>query len=374
MFSPLPTFGLRQAIGSFGNSFGGDASELPRSTCQAGYKGMWNATDGYPNAAYLKAVHPKFANVVTEKMPGRLIAPGNMAGELTSGMAKRLGLQAGTPVSAAIIDAHAGVPGAGAASPGTLVMVMGTSSCHMLNATEEKHVEGVAGVVKDGILPGFYGYETGQAAVGDAFDWLRKITGAGDLKQLSDEAAAVAPGAEGVLCVDWFNGCRTPLMNGNLRGAFTGLALHHRPAHLYRSLLEASALGLRWIVEMLQGGGVPVNKFIATGGLPHHNPLVVQVYADVLGESILVHPCKHGPALGAAILGALAAGAFKSPAAAMRAMSVPKAGAAAIYKPNRSNRKTYDALSTQSIMLSENSFRKLPLDTSKPAHSFLSSR
>ncbi len=323
---------------------GGPAATLPRSTCQAGYKGMWNATDGYPSEAYLKAVNPKFASVVKNKMPGRLLPPGKVAGGLVTAMAGRFGLREDTPVSAAIIDAHAGVPGAGASASGTLVMVMGTSSCHMLNSIEERSVPGVAGVVKDGILPGFYGYETGQAAVGDAFDWLRKMTGATDLKQLSTDAAGIGPGADGVLCVDWFNGCRTPLMDGKLRGAFTGLALHHRPAHLYRSLLEASALGLRWIVELLRDGGVPVKKFIATGGLPHHNPLVVQVYADVLGESILVHPCKHGPALGAAILGALAAGVFTSPAAAIRAMSVPKPGTAALYKPNRDCRKVYNAL------------------------------
>ena len=323
---------------------GGAKADLPRSTCQAGYKGMWNSVDGYPSEAYLKAVHPKFAKVVTEKMPGRLIAPGVAAGGLEATMAKKFGLREGTPVSAAIIDAHAGVPGAGASAPGTLVMVMGTSSCHMLNATEERHVPGVAGIVKDGILPGFYGYETGQAAVGDAFDWLGKLTGQADLKQLGLDAAMVPAGADGVRCIDWFNGCRTPLMDGKLRGAFCGLALHHRPSHLYRALLEASALGLRWIVEVLREGGVPVKKFIATGGLPHHNPLVVQVYADVLGEPILVHPCKYGPALGAAILGALAANAFSSPAAAMRAMSVPKTGSAMVYKPNREARKTYDAL------------------------------
>ncbi len=323
---------------------GGPAAELPRSTCQAGYKGMWNATDGYPSEAFLKAVNPKFANVVKEKMPGRLLPPGVAAGGLVDAMAKKFGLRPQTPVSAAIIDAHAGVPGAGASAPATLVMVMGTSSCHMLNSDQDRMVPGVAGVVKDGILPGFYGYETGQAAVGDAFDWLRKLTGQSDFDQLSREAAQIPPGSEGVLCVDWFNGCRTPLMDGSLHGAFTGLALHHRPAHLYRSLLEASALGLRWIVELLRDGGVPVKKFVATGGLPHHNPLVVQVYADVLGESIQVHPSKHGSALGAAILGALAAEAFSSPAAAIRAMSTPQPGSAAIYKPNRDHRKQYKTL------------------------------
>ncbi len=322
----------------------GAAEALPRSTCQAGYKGMWSATDGYPSEDFLRAVHPKFARVVQDKMPGRLLAPGVSAGELTSAMAKKLGLREGTPVSAAIIDAHAGVPGAGAAEPGTLVMVMGTSSCHMMNSEVERSVPGVAGVVKDGILPGFFGYETGQAAVGDAFDWLRKLTGQRDFSALGRQAAALPPGADGVLCVDWFNGCRTPLMNGSLTGAFTGLALRHGPAHLYRALLEASAFGLRWIVERLRDGGVPVGKFVATGGLPHHNPLVVQVYADVLGEMISVHPSKQGPALGAAILGALAAGAFASPGDAIRAMATPKRGTAPVFKPNRSHRSQYDAL------------------------------
>jgi len=324
---------------------GGAAETLPRSTCQAGYKGMWSATDGYPSEDLLRAVHPKFGHVAIDKMPGRLLAPGVAAGGLTPVMAKKLGLRAGVPVSAAIIDAHAGVPGAGAAEPGTLVMVMGTSSCHMLNAAEERFVPGVAGIVRDGILPGMVGYETGQAAVGDAFDWLRRLTGQRDFTKLSREAAALPPGADGVLCLDWMNGCRTPLMNGSLTGAFTGLTLHHTPAHLYRALLEASAFGVRWIVELLREHGVPVKKFVATGGLPHHNPLVVKVYADVLGAPVAVHPCKHGPALGAAILGALAADAFASPAAAIRAMATAKA--APVVKPSACHRRAYDTLYRQ---------------------------
>lgn len=323
---------------------GGSAETLPRSTCQAGYKAMWSAAEGFPSEEFFRAIDPRLARVVVDKMPGRLLAPGISAGGLTRGMAKLFGLREGTSVSTAIIDAHAGVPGAGASEPGTLVMVMGTSSCHMINSEVERHVPGIAGVVCDGILPGFFGYETGQAAVGDAFDWLRRFTGQRDFATLGRDAAALPPGAEGVKCVDWFNGCRTPLMDGTLKGAFAGLALHHAPAHLYRALLEASAFGVRWIVELLRDGGVPVRRLIATGGLPHHNSLVVQVYADVLGESIMVHPSKQGPALGAAILGALAAGEFTSPAAAIRAMAKPKAGTAPTFKPNRSNRPLYDAL------------------------------
>jgi L-ribulokinase len=330
---------------------GGEAASLPRSTCQAGYKGMWSADDGFPSAAFLKAVHPDLPSVVEQKMPGRLIAPGEPAGELTAAMAKKLGLRAGTPVSAAIIDAHAGVPGAGAAEPGTLVMVMGTSSCHMLNAESDRFVPGVSGVVKDGILPGYFGYETGQAAVGDAFDWLRRTLNHSKHETLNKEAAAVAPGADGVRGLDWMNGCRTPLMDGKLTGAFTGLTLHHGPAHLYRALMEGSAFGVRWIVDTLETGGVPVREFIATGGLPHHNPLLVQIYADVLGKPITVHPCKHGPALGAAILGTLTAGpkasGFQSAAAAIRTMAAPRANIPArrarVVKPITSTRAAYEA-------------------------------
>ena len=330
---------------------GGAAEDLPRSTCQAGYKAMWSREAGYPAPAFLKAVHPDLANVVRDKMPGRLLAPGESAGELSAQAAKLLRLRPGIPVSAATIDAHAGVPGAGAADPGTLVMVLGTSSCHMLNATENRFVPGVAGIVEGGILPGLVGYETGQPAVGDAFDWLRRLLGQPEFATLDEAARAVPAGADGVSCLDWFNGCRTPLMDGGLRGAFTGLTLQHRPAHLYRAILEASAFGVRWIVDGLREGGVPVNKFVATGGLPHHNPLLVEIYADVLGETISVHPSKHGPALGAAILGALAAGkertGFSSAGAATRAMAAVPKGASGrelrVVRPNRRHRAAYDA-------------------------------
>jgi L-ribulokinase len=329
---------------------GGPAQELPRSTCQAGYKGMWSRETGFPSKAFFKALHPKLENVVAAKMPGRFIAPGAKAGELTVAMAKKLGMKAGTPVSAAVIDAHAGVPGCGAAEAGVLVMVMGTSSCHMLNASVSKVVPGVAGIVEDGILPRLVGYETGQAAVGDAFDWLRRMVGHRDFAQLTDDAAKLPPGADGVLCTDWFNGCRTPLMDGSLTGAFAGLTLAHGSAQLYRALLEASAFGVRWIVDLLWEHGVPVKRFVATGGIPHHNPLLVQIYADVLGEPVSVPPTKHGPALGAAILGALAAGSaatgFKTVPQAIRAMASPPAvrKTTRIVKPRPAMVRAYETI------------------------------
>ncbi|MDB6030297.1 MAG: araB [Verrucomicrobiales bacterium] len=327
---------------------GGPASQLPRSTCQAGYKGMWSRKDGFPSPAFFKALHPLLENVVGEKMPGHFLAPGEPAGGLRLAMAKRLGLQAGTPVSAAIIDAHAGVPGAGASEPGTLVMVMGTSSCHMLNSAANQRVPGVAGLVEDGILPGLFGYETGQAAVGDAFDWCRRTLGQRDFAALTAKASALPAGAQGVRCIDWMNGCRTPLMDGSLSGAFCGLTLNHGPEHLFRALLEGSACGLRWIVDQLQEHGVEVKRYVATGGLPHHNPLFLQICADMLGKPITIHPCKHGPALGAAILGALAAGSsvtgFKSVGAAIRSMAQPKSLKPQVVIPRRVETTNYDSV------------------------------
>jgi L-ribulokinase len=291
---------------------GGPAEQLPRSTCQAGYKALWSAEDGYANLEYLAAVDSRLAEAAKQKLPGRLLSPGEKAGELSEYAAKRLGLPVGIAVSAATIDAHSAVPGVGAAESGTLVMVLGTSSCHMLNSTVGKAVPGVAGMVDGGILPGFYGYETGQAAVGDAFAWLLRLLNLESFDQISADAMKLPPGAEGVTCLDWMHGCRTPLMDGSLRGAFAGLTLDHGGHHLYRALLEASGYGLRWIVDLLREGGVPVERFVATGGLPHHNPAVVQVYAAVLGETIEIHPSKQGPAVGAAVLGMVAAGSEKS--------------------------------------------------------------
>jgi L-ribulokinase len=147
------------------------------------------------------------------------------------------------------------------------------------------------------------------------------------------------------------NGCRTPLMDGTLTGAFSGLTLRHTAGHLYRALLEASAFGLRWIVETMREGGLSISRFVATGGLPHHNPHIVQIYADVLGESISVHPCQYGPALGAAILGALAAGPeanhFASMSAAIESMAGRRANdprrQSRMFKPVVEHQAAYEA-------------------------------
>jgi L-ribulokinase len=318
-------------------------ANVRRSTCQAGYKAMWNAKTGYPSRDYFAAVHPNMADVVTAKMPGTLVPPGQRAGVLNEMMARRFGLRPGTPVSAAVIDAHAGVPGAGVASPSTMVLVMGTSACHMMNSRIEQLVPGVAGVVEDGILPGYFGYETGQASVGDAFAWLVDTFKLSH-EQMAARAAALPPGAGGVLALDWLNGCRTPLMDGRLSGAFVGLTLGTRPEQLYRALMEATAFGLRWIVDTLRDAGVPVRRFVASGGLPGKSPLLMQIYADVLNERIKLAESGQSVALGAAILGALAAGesatGHASISQAIHAMARQREDLT--YRPDLRARREYD--------------------------------
>ncbi|MCC7349437.1 MAG: ribulokinase [Phycisphaerales bacterium] len=286
-------------------------TNLARSTCQAGYKAMWNRQSGYPTRDYFTAVHPAMADVVQKKMPGTLMAPGRRAGQLTEAAARLLGLARGTPVSAAIIDAHAGVAGSGVAEADTMVLVMGTSSCHMINSRIETPAPGVAGVVEDGILPGYFGYETGQACVGDAFAWVTRTLGQ-DHAELTRRARDLSPGSGGVLALDWLNGCRTPLMDGHLSGALVGLTLTTRPEQLYRAMLEGTAFGLKWIVQTLREAGVPVARFVASGGLPAKSPLLMQIYADVLNEPIALAESDQSVALGAAILGCLAAGSSAS--------------------------------------------------------------
>ena len=318
---------------------------MVRSTCQAGYKAMWNAKDGYPSRDYFAAVHSKLADVVDEKLPGAHRSPGREAGVLTEGAASLLGLRAGIPVSAAIIDAHAGVPGAGVASPSTMVMVIGTSACHMMNSRIEATAPGIAGVVEDGILPGYFGYETGQASVGDALAWCARTFNLSH-DELSRRAADLPPGSGGVLATDWLNGCRSPLMDGRLSGAVAGLTLGTRPEQIYRAMIEATAFGLRWICDTLRDAGVPVRRFVASGGLPKRSPLLMQIYADVLDARIKLTPTDQSVALGAAILGCLAAGeratGYASMSQAIHAMAPEREDL--IYRPELRARKAYGKL------------------------------
>lgn len=312
-----------------------------RNSCAAGYKGL--STDfGYPDLAFLEAVAPGFS-VAYNKLAGRLVAPGRMAGRLTPDMASRLGLNAGTPVSAALIDAHAGVPGCGVATAGPMVLIMGTSTCHMVNARRLEFIRGMAGVVRDGILPGLYGYEYGQAAVGDILGWFVRKLG-GDHITLSEKAARLKPGESGLVALDWHNGNRSPLMDAGLSGLIVGLTLDTKPEEIYRALIEATAFGTKRILEMHASDVAPVDAVYACGGLAQ-NQFLMQVYADVLEREIRVASSMQPVALGAAIMGALAAGTsgggYATMEGAVAAMTKPPT---AVYVPRKETSRAYRKL------------------------------
>ncbi|MCJ8014908.1 ribulokinase [Paenibacillus sp. KQZ6P-2] len=293
---------------------------ITRNSCTAGYKALWHKQDGYPSQEYLKALDPRLEHLATTKLRGEVMPLGSSAGGLTEEMAALTGLKAGTAVAVGVIDAHAAVPAMGVVTPGKLVMAMGTSLCHMLLHEEEKLVEGICGVVEDGIIPGYFGYEAGQNAVGDIFEWYIDEAVPAYVKEhayregldihqwLEREAAAYNPGETGLLALDWHNGSRSVLMDTDLTGMIIGITLSTRPQEIYRALLESTAFGTRKVVDTFVKNGIAVDKLYACGGLPQKNRLLMQIYADVTGREIVVADSKHTTALGAAMFAAAAAG------------------------------------------------------------------
>jgi L-ribulokinase len=291
-----------------------------RSLSAAGYKGLWSKRDGYPSPAFFKALDPRLENFVAEKLSPDIRELGQKAGELTAQAAQWTGLRPGTAVAVANIDAHVAVPAAGVTEPQRMVIIMGTSNCHMVLGEGEHLVPGICGYVEDGIIPGLFGYEAGQPCVGDSFAWFvencvpaayaEEAQGRGvSIHQLLEERAAqLQPGASGLLALDWWNGNRSVLVDVDLTGLILGLTLATKPEEIYRALIEATAYGTRLIIENFAAHGVPVQEIVATGGLPDRNKLLMQIYADVTGRPIKVAGTHQGGAKGSAMHGAVAAG------------------------------------------------------------------
>ncbi len=292
-----------------------------RNSCTAGYKAMWSKRDGFPDQAYFAALDPRFADVVDAKMSRDVVPIGSRAGGLSEQAATWTGLRPGTPVAVANVDAHVSVPAATVTQPGTMVAVMGTSICHVLVGEEPAIVDGMCGVVEDGIVRGLFGYEAGQSAVGDIFAWfvescvppeyheLARRRGVDVHQVLADEAAMLRPGQSGLLALDWWNGNRSVLVDADLRGLLVGMTLATRAPEIYRALIEATAFGTRVIVDAYEASGIAVDEIVACGGLPERNKLLMQVFADVVGKTFTVAASTQAPALGSAMFGAVAAGA-----------------------------------------------------------------
>lgn len=335
-----------------------------RNNCTAGYKAIWSKRDGFPPNDFLKALDPRLEHIVDEKMNREIDSLGEVAGGLTDEAAGWTGLKPGTPVAIANVDAHVAVPASTVTEPGRMVIIMGTSNCHMVLGTEERIVPGMCGYVEDGIIPGFFGYEAGQSCVGDHFAWfVENCVPASSEREaedrgmsihalLEEKASGLKPCESGLLALDWWNGNRSVLVDVDLTGMIIGATLATKPEEIYRALIEATAFGTRVIIESFEDNDVPVNEIVGTGGMPDRNRLFMQIYADVTGREVKVAAAEQTPALGSAMFGAVAAGSsmggYDSIVGASKAMSRLRGE---VYVPQPEHKKMYDRLYAEYVVL-----------------------
>lgn len=333
-----------------------------RSANFAGAKLQWDEQNGYFSEAFLKELDPGLQDLVEEKLSGPVLPVSKAAGTLSKAGAKLTGLLEGTPVAVPVVDAYAGMPGCRAAEPGELMMVLGTSACHLVHGTEQKKIPGVFGRVKDGVIPGYYTYEAGQSAVGDLLAWFTETSVPAAYQEeararqmgihelLSERAAALKPGSGGLLALDWVGGCRTPYNDAALTGIMTGLKLSTTPEEQYRAWIESLAFGTERILETFEENGVAVRRILVSGGIAKKNPLLLRIYADVTGRDMEVVASAQAAALGSAIYGAAAAGFYSDVKAASLAMGSP---VKTVYRPDPQNHMIYQELYRRYHDLSE---------------------
>ena len=326
-----------------------------RNMCTAGYKAI--VQDGqYPSEDYFAALNPDFAAIVQDKMSTNFANLGDLAGGLTAEWAETIGLAEGTAIAVANVDAHVTAPAVKAVEAGTMVMIMGTSTCHIMSAESIHNVEGMCGVVDGGIIPGLYGYEAGQSGVGDIFAWFvdnavpqeyydaAEKAGLNIHDYLEQEASKQSVGEHGLLALDWWNGNRSTLVDVDLSGMLVGMTLATRAPDIYRALIESTAFGTREIIEAFESQGVPVKELVAAGGLPEKNALLRQIYADVTGRTLRLAGSAQAPALGSAMHAAVAAGIYPDIKAAAEKMGKLKDK---VVTPIPENQAIYNKLFTE---------------------------
>ena len=323
---------------------------MPRSICAAGHKAMYHEQwGGLPGKPFLKSLDAALPTV-RDHYATPAVCADRKAGELLAGIAQDIGLPAGVPVAAGAFDAHMGAVGAGI-KPGTLVKIIGTSTCDMMVSPMDRDLPdtpGLCGIVPGSIIPGMYGLEAGQSAVGDIFNWFVKYltpaeyTHRGDAHvNLTQAAEKLQPGESGLLALDWNNGNRTILVDARLTGLLVGQTLHTSAPEIYRALVEATAFGALTIINRLEEYGVQVKEVVNCGGIAEKNPFVMQIYADVTGRPMKISRSPQTCALGAAIFGAVVGGAYGSVEQAQRKMTGTKPD---YYRPKKAAVKVYGQL------------------------------
>jgi L-ribulokinase len=324
----------------------GNEARPQRGICTAGHKGLYH-TDwgGYPARDFRAGLHPELARFRDRLAESPAAVPvDHRAGELTADWARRLGLPEGTPVAVGALDAHLGAVGSGV-GPGTLVKVMGTSTCDIMVAPLSQNlpdIPGLCGIVPEAVLPGYYSMEAGQSAVGDLFNWwVGQFGGHRTHEELTQAAGHLRPGASGLLALDWNNGNRTVLVDQRLTGLLLGQTLASTPAEIYRALLEATAFGARVIIERLEEYGVGVEQVVCCGGIAEKNPVAMQIYADVTGRPMRLSQSAQTCALGSAVAASVVGGVHADLPAAQKAMTRLKE---VVYRPDPPAVRVYDEL------------------------------
>lgn len=323
-----------------------DPRAIQRGVCMAGHKALYSEEwGGLPDKEFLALLDPRLAEL-RDRLYETAFDASHAAGTLCPDWAARLGLPEGIPVAMGEMDVHYGAIGSGV-SEGTLVKVIGTSTCDCAVVSADKvipDIPGICGIVKGAILPGFYGIEAGQSAVGDIFKWWVEVVCQGDGSlhgELTREASALRAGQSGLLALDWNNGNRTILVDPMLTGLLLGQTLYTTRAEIYRALIEATAFGARAIIERIREYGVPVENVVCAGGIAEKSPLAMQIYADITGCTIRVAGSSQACALGAAVAAAVLAGVHPNFPEAQKAMTSLKEVA---YVPAPESRKIYDQL------------------------------
>jgi L-ribulokinase len=343
-----------------------------RSGQAAGFKGAYRAELGaYPPADFLEALTPGFSALLP-KLSTQLHAAGERIGGLSAEWAARLGLLEDTAVATGNMDAQVAVVACGSTSVGDMTLVMGTSVCNLFLAESKVAVEGMSGTVRDAIVPGLWAYEAGQAGVGDMFAWFvrnavpaayeaaARESGTDVYVHLEGLASRIHPGENHVLALDWWNGNRSILTDDHLSGTLIGMTLATRAEHIYRALLEATALGQRVIIDSFEEAGAPVRRIVACGGLPHRSPLLMQILADVTGREIEVSGTRQASARGAAIHAATAAGPERGGFPSLRAASSHLASHGHIYRPVPTASRAYEAVLADYLQLHDMLGRRHP--------------
>jgi len=327
-----------------------DPDTLPRGICAAGHKAMYHDQwGGLPSKRFLKGLDAELPRVRDHYgMPA--VPADRKAGELTAEIAGKIGLPPGIAVAVGAFDAHMGAVGAGI-KPGTLVKIIGTSTCDMMVAPMDKplpDIPGLCGIVPGSIIPGMYGLEAGQSAVGDIFNWFVKYLAPGEYTAKGDPHANLTraanklrPGESGLVALDWNNGNRTVLVDPLLSGLLVGQTLHTTAPEIYRTLVESTAFGALTIINRFEEYGVKVKEVVNCGGIAEKNPFVMQIYADVCNRPMKISRSPQTCALGAAIFGAVVGGAYKSTEQAQRKMTGVKS---TVYRPNKEAAKVYAEL------------------------------